>query len=81
VSAQIIAALRKRADLLDRAAGSGDDGPPGTVPAATLAMLAHEFRMLADEAEMPATPWADPDHDVIGDIRALGDGGDGWTLP
>lgn len=50
MSAQVIAALRKRADILDKAAGS-DDGPPGTVPAATLTMLAHEFRMLADEAE------------------------------
>jgi len=50
VSAQVIAALRKRADMLDKAA-HGDGGPPGTVPAATLAMLAHEFRMLADEAE------------------------------
>ena len=50
MSAQIITALRKRADMLDKAALS-DDGPPGTVPAATLAMLAHEFRMLADEAE------------------------------
>jgi len=53
VSAQVIAALRKRADMLDNAARS-DGGPPGTVPAATLAMLAHEFRMLADEAEMPS---------------------------
>lgn len=50
MSAQIIAALRKRADILDNAARS-DGGPPGTVPAATLTMLAHEFRMLAHEAE------------------------------
>lgn len=50
MSAQVIAALRKRADMLDNAARSGD-GPPGTVPAATLVMLAHEFRRLADEAE------------------------------
>jgi hypothetical protein len=50
VSAQIIGALRKRADVLDKAA-LGDGGPPGTVPSATLTMLAHEFRMVADEAE------------------------------
>lgn len=50
MSAQIIAALRKRADMLDKASRS-NDGPPGTVPATTLTMLAHEFRMLADEAE------------------------------
>jgi hypothetical protein len=31
------------------------------------------------EAEAPATPWADPDHDVIGDIRALYD--HGGTFP
>lgn len=50
MSAQVIAALRKRADMLDKAAGGGD-GPPGAVPATTLTMLAHEFRALADEAE------------------------------
>ena len=53
MSAQVIAALRKRADVLDNAARS-DGGSPGTVPPATLAMPAREFRMLADEAEMPS---------------------------
>jgi hypothetical protein len=41
MSAQVIAALRKRADMLDKAA-LGVGGPPGTVPAATLTMLADE---------------------------------------
>jgi hypothetical protein len=52
VSAQIIAALRKRADVLTAEADE-IDAPDGSarMPAAFLRFLAAEFRAVADEAE------------------------------
>lgn len=52
MSAQIITALRNRAEVLDqRAVGAQREDPPKTDAALILLYMAQEFRALADEAE------------------------------